>query len=134
LVDTGHLLITWTITNIMLSVINLCTGIFWTELSCWYRRYSNKATSSLQKSDGRYHDLVERYKISISQMTFGFFLLHIFCVCSIINDNSTGIDYTYMNNTTVYYKRQELLTSPELLDSLLFFLWWDPCCLSSLAF
>ena len=105
----------------MLSVINLSTGIFWTELSCWYRRYSSKATSSLQKSDGRYHDLVERCKISISQMTFGFFLLHIFCVCSIINNNSTGIHYKYMNNTAVYYKKQELLTSLELLDSLPFF-------------
>lgn len=63
----------------MLSVINLCIGTFWTELSCWYRCYSNKAMSSLQKSFGRYHDLDESYEISIFQMTLGFFLLHRFC-------------------------------------------------------
>jgi len=46
--------------------------------SCWCKIYLNKVAtrlkSSLQKFYGRHHNLVDRYKISISQMTMDLLL------------------------------------------------------------
>jgi hypothetical protein len=51
------------------------TVIFWTEPICWCKKLPKqvyvapKLKSSLQKFYGHYHDLVDRYEISIPQMT-----------------------------------------------------------------
>ena len=60
------------------------TMAVWTEFSCWHKSYLNKA-ALLQcwclryiNIYGRHHNLVDRYEISISQMTMDLFTHIIF--------------------------------------------------------
>jgi hypothetical protein len=79
--------------------------------------YVARLKSSLQNIYGRHHNLVYRYEISISQMTKDLFLLRR-CFLSSIDCQDFDQTWLYIWVTRwVSYKKQELRTLREHLDS-----------------
>ena len=75
---------------------------------------SPRLKSSLQKLYGRHHDLVDRYEISIPQMTITFYVDY-FLLLSLPRLLPDMTVYTSI--TRVSYKKQELITLREHLGS-----------------
>jgi hypothetical protein len=125
--------------------------MFLTELSCWSKGYSNKITlligwSHRYKCYGRHFNQVDRYEMSIYQMTKNLlFLTEMFSFlyhCQYFYRTWLYIWVTW----SVSYKKQELLTLREYLCSPVFIIggsvmlfllvccvdllltFWLPCC------
>ena len=60
-----------------------------------YVTFRLKLTSSVQKCYDRHHDMVDRYEISISQMTMDFSLFTYIFLFSLTAKTFTGFDCIY---------------------------------------
>ena len=84
--------------------------------------------SSLQTCYRRDHDLVDRYEISISQLTVDLLLSYVisFFFSSIIANTFIVLDYMYVTRRLSYQKQQ--LRTLRVHTSSPSHSWWDPCC------
>ena len=115
----------------------LSTVIFWTELNCWRKSYSNNAILLLSWSH-RYKNSsvviskcgwpLRNIHISNDNGCFTFYVDALFPLCQ--DFNRTWL-YIWVERQ-VSYKKQDLLTLLEHLSSPLFFVWLGLCCSSFL--
>jgi hypothetical protein len=110
------------------------TVIFWTELSCWHKNYSNKATLLLGWSHRcKYSKVVITIWLTVTiyqylKWQYIFNLLNRCFLSSITAKILTGLDYIWVARECLIKRRNCLPFQSTRVHPR--FLWWGPCCSS----